>query len=131
MSKPLTYEEAVTLLDKAVEDKGADYVYPRHEGEEGSEAAEAGGCMYREDDGSPSCIVGHVIAYAGGDLRRVPEGLGAGHAVKLAGLSVDETTETLLIRAQMAQDSGASWGMAVGRAKRLAQQGLPFGVPTE
>jgi hypothetical protein len=46
---------AVTqVLESLVEEKGRDYVYPP--------AAESIACYYSEEDGAPSCIVGHVIA---------------------------------------------------------------------
>jgi hypothetical protein len=109
----LTYDEAVALLNRAVQEKGEDYVYEMPDGIDGQ-------CMYVVD-GAPSCIIGHVYAYAGGDLELLHqcEGVGASVLRDQGVLFADERTLGLLRRAQMRQDSGDSWGVAVEVAIRV------------
>lgn len=59
MTITIDKDRALELLAKAVKEKGEDYVYPRSNSAKGT----YGKCLYVEDDGTPSCIVGHVIGY--------------------------------------------------------------------
>lgn len=95
-------------------------------------------CMYFDPaTGSPSCIIGHVLARHGvtrADLDTVqyqpsPEGMlrydgiNADATVKVlveAGvLDVDDEAGILLSIAQVAQDAGNTWGKAVEGALRV------------
>lgn len=111
----LGYDEAIELLDRAVKEKGADYIY-EHRADEASEDA----CLYFYD-GKPSCIVGHVLAYKGltGEQAELLdfEGTGIFYLQGNGYLDVDERTLKTLARAQQDQDHGNSWGVAVQHAK--------------
>lgn len=122
----LTYDRAVELLDRAVAEKGEEYVYeiPYSPGE----------CAYFHDE-RPGCIVGHVLAYAGlerDDLRgreslTFPGALrgdlnvmaGPDSLAEYGVLSADDRTVTLLAEAQSKQDEGTPWYDAVEVAKGL------------
>lgn len=103
----LSYDEALELLNKAVEDKGEDYIYlpPGRDG-----------CVYF-NKGKPSCIVGHVLAAKGvksTDLNSAYNGSG----VTTLDIAEDERASLLLIQAQLTQDGGEPWGEAVKTAVR-------------
>jgi len=53
--KDLTPAGLVEIIDEIVDEKGADYVYAAPEEARGL-------CVYTAPDGTPSCIVGRVIA---------------------------------------------------------------------
>lgn len=131
-------EQAIELLNRAVEEKGADYVYPR--GGLGENSGDDKVCAY-ERNGAPSCIVGHVFSYLGvpvetlavldqqslsavTDLTRsVPtwiddeevHGVPKGEVPLsvLAGIQIDPDALGILRRAQADQDGGIPWGKAV------------------
>jgi len=123
-------DKAIELLERAVEEKGADYVDPD---------ADTVGCNYADGQGNPLCIVGHVVNYLGVDLRPVVVGEdGAEHeelwghgvsAVELnyatraaphPGIRITDDAVWVLGKAQTMQDNGASWGEAVKYAKEAA-----------
>jgi hypothetical protein len=108
----LTYDEAVELLDRAVAEKGADFVYDR--GPDGHDE-----CLYLHGN-EPGCIVGHVLVYKGVDLEliRELEGIGVWSLDEyLPQLKTDGRTRRLLGAAQGKQDSGQTWGDSVAKAK--------------
>jgi hypothetical protein len=106
----LDVEGALALLERAVQEKGEDYVYPLSDKRDGI-------CRYAVDY-EPSCIVGHVLFYLG-KLDAAIEGASA-HTV-LHDLATDEAKYLLLV-VQRAQDAGKPWGQALGEAK--ARQGV-------
>lgn len=110
MSLDLTPERTLELLRRAVAEKGADHVYPR--------AKRYGKCLYREPDGSPSCIVGHVLIWAGVDPAQLVEGFSAWRQMKTLGVT-DERVRLALDAAQMNQDRGATWGAVLAAAERV------------
>lgn len=122
----LSFDEANTLLDQFVTEKGADYVYP------GAGFA----CVYFERDYSdsppltldhtivPSCIVGHVLAAKGveySDLER--EGTESNNVAGVLHEQADSKTKTLLAWAQEYQDEGVPWGRAVAKAREDVERG--------
>ena len=117
----LTYEKALELLDRTVEEKGADYVAP---------GATGWGCHYFEygkEGEPPSCIVGHVLNYLDPSLRQADEVVhNESSDSVLDGLSLtsDQRVYTLLEVAQVHQDSATPWGEAVAIAKRAAERVL-------
>ena len=117
MTITITAAEARELLTRAVEEKGADYVYPRS-------VDEALGCAYFEDDGTPSCIVGHVLAYKGVTLETLPlpdfDNNASVWALQRSGfLEADDRASEALRRAQGRQDGGGDWGEALSIALRV------------
>lgn len=115
----LDYGQALVFLEKAIGEKGADYVYEVN-GLNAKVEADRGNslqCLYF-DKGQPSCIVGHVLDYMGIGANEAIENEPARNA--LDGLiETDEKTITLLDKVQEHQDKGVPWGEAL----RLAQFG--------
>lgn len=111
----ITKDEARTLLAEVVAEKGRDYVYPR--------ANSGDGCVYFESDGSPSCIVGHVLAKKGATLAQLEDLALNGHAVETLfheGIVLaDHATRGALTRAQDIQDGGSTWGTALNAANHV------------
>lgn len=105
----LDYGQALVFLEKAIGEKGPDYVYQR--------MTNGMGCLYFEQ-GQPSCIVGHVLSYMG--IDSAPEGQGASRALKSLGVRTDFKTTALLDGVQEKQDNGVPWGEALRRAQGLS-----------
>ena len=64
----LTYQRATEILDELVDEKGADYIYTEDpksietKNELGmTPDASINGCYYNHLDGTPGCIVGHLV----------------------------------------------------------------------
>jgi hypothetical protein len=60
-------EQAIALLERAVQEKGADYTYtPIRVASYGEK------CLYATPDkAAPSCIVGHALAYVGVPVEKL------------------------------------------------------------
>lgn len=124
----LTKAAVAEAIDQLVQERGPDYVYP---------TAEAGGCYYSFEDGTPGCLVGAVIAKLdpaafdqlvtyeaplddgnGGISRRKagsvwsiirePNTTGLGLVVGEA----DRSVRDALRAAQSTQDTGGTWEQA-------------------
>lgn len=133
-TKIVTLNLAEELLERAVAEKGADYVYSEDEG----------GCFYAnptEERGQyvPGCIVGHVLNYLGlspEELHKLDEPHkwhtnvnGDAHTDNTNINHIDDVLEDtfgielthpalmLLKTAQGNQDFGESWGDSVRTAK--------------
>lgn len=107
----LTYEEARALLARAVEEKGADYVYPAGLKDNNDQ------CVYFAE-GGPACIIGHVAAYLGitqADVdSQMLEGQDAETFMQGLGFHIaDEHLGTALRQAQAMQDDGLAWAWAL------------------
>lgn len=124
MTEPrFTTEQAMDALRKAVELKGADYVYPDSEKNSGNSD---GTCMYSHK-GQPSCIVGHVInildpeVFAGLVLK---EGMYGPQGVQelddegyIPADFWSEDTSLVMSAAQGIQDNRLPWGDALAEAE--------------
>ena len=113
-----TAEDVMASMERAVKERGADYVYKAPAG--------VGECVYVAPDGTPSCIVGWVVNdLAPGQLSRLKgadEEYGGTAADQLTNgfLPSDFWTEraaNLAIEVQNDQDGYMHWGKAVSRAK--------------
>lgn len=119
MTEPrvVTYEDALGLLKRQVEKKGADYVYTDHYWI----------CTLADPnpvtgEPEPRCIVGHVYVDIGvpaedlvpvrGPVGRESVDLGATY-----GVHFEPEARALLLRAQENQDHGSPWGDAVRDAE--------------
>jgi len=120
----LTVARALELLDQAVAERGADFVYPEdwkvvvpRDG-----AKDTPMCVYVHD-GQPRCIVGQVLVKHGLKPAKLAfyEGHGVTSVLKALGdsgvLSFEHGVLTLLRTAQDLQDDGCSWGGAVAKAR--------------
>lgn len=116
MAIELTYDETVKILREVVAEKGEDYVYP------GAAKNDIPGarCKYFENDGTPSCIVGHVLARYGLTLEELTDVHNAWTTpAKLLDLGLISTTPRvieLLAVAQGKQDFGSPWRVALDNA---------------
>ena len=132
---PLSYEDACTFLDKAIADKGEDYVYePPIKHNFGNTES----CRYFDQEAQPSCIVGHVLSHMGvgpfpfdsvinsrGVSQLVAGVSDFGGPIELEDIPLPlyanqinaSPTYLLLARAQSYQDQGCPWGLAVQFAK--------------
>lgn len=111
-------DEALELLQRAVDEKGENFVYQR--------SPKAGGCLYVHDD-VPGCIVGHVLHYLGVplDAMSTVEGKWINQADVTwlligCGISLTYKALRILIEAQFIQDGGRPWGDALAAARRVA-----------
>ena len=100
MSEAKVYDvdETRALLREIAAEKPEGYVYPRAHGE----------CLYREPDGSPSCIIGHLADRL--DLPLPPEG------TTVNGWQPGDFTpeaQELMFQVQIEQDGGVPWRDAV------------------
>lgn len=120
----LTLEETKRLLNEAVEERGAEYVYPNATKDGDSTCRYV---HYQPDGDTPGCIVGWVLHKAGIPLPELSksEGENAVAAVRRLGINgllrTDPEVSTLLRKVQGWQDHAASWGKAV--EKGLANVG--------
>lgn len=108
---PITMDEAIFGMMRAVQVEGVDYIDPQ--------AVDASGCMYFIDE-TPSCIVGRVFAEKGitnpdaqetfndcGGIRDV-----ARHYPDL----FEDNAVDILFTAQNLQDERETWGVAFNAA---------------
>lgn len=126
---------AEELLERAVAEKGEDYVYPNWQY----------GCSY-EGNGAPGCIVGHVLSYLGLTPEQLNQldhpGL---HFTDVNGdrmsdnstvddiatllseefdIDLTRPAQLFLNHAQTEQDGGAPWSVALEEAKAEVAQYL-------
>lgn len=113
-----TIAETLQALRDAVALKGADYVDPN--------AAGPAECLYGNSDGSPACIVGHVLHAWGmnlddlaGDVHDLTTG---GTYPEVAAALREGPVVDILLEAQMIQDAGRTWGSALEAAESTARR---------
>jgi hypothetical protein len=135
-------EQAIALLERAVQEKGADYTYTAIR-----VASYGEKCLYATPDkAAPSCIVGHALAYVGVPVEKLFEldhlgDIGAIYElnttpihedydedtptalVEIAGVHLTNEAEELFTEAQGNQDSGKTWGESLQRAKDRLELG--------
>ncbi len=126
----LTFEQARDGLRKAVETRGADFVYP-DEWRVGAsdDFPGAGYCVNFGPDNEPRCIVGFVL-WLNGITPDTDDWRTAG-VDRLSGRDGDDNIETMLFidnktyvmlaHAQGEQDKRRPWGDAVRRAEKTAE----------
>lgn len=123
MTRVIDAPEAIELLERAVQEKGEDYVDPN--------AAEEIGCEYGDNRGNPVCIVGHVFSYLGmnpddvysGGVRSTiqSEGVRSRNYRFVEGAPVfTDVAKNVLALAQDHQDQADTWGEALAEAKIYA-----------
>lgn len=103
MTQKFTREEFTNAMRKVVAEHGEDYVY-----------IPGPFCVYRNEDGSSSCLIGHALSVLG---IQVPDEL---NAEPIEDINDDQqyTEDEVLIfamqRAQEEQDRASTWGTALG-----------------
>jgi hypothetical protein len=105
-------QAAFIALNKAVETKGADYIYPAEQKE-----PDTGVCRYNTYDEQgritgPSCIVGFVCHETGIVSPEVLAESEGSIAWTVLPWPEDDLITRALTRAQAEQDEGHTWGMA-------------------
>ncbi|MFF5471025.1 hypothetical protein [Streptomyces achromogenes] len=116
----LTLDRVKELLNEAVAEKGADYVYTTPDGKQGTPEYQPT-CLYVHGD-KPGCIVGHALHRAGVSLSLLLEeeqddaSSVLRSLAQLGVLSYTDGVSQLLYEAQQRQDHGTSWGEAVQQA---------------
>jgi len=120
----LTPEKALELLERAVKERGEDYVYDEQIRGISGLGVEDELCHYLNEDGSPSCIVGYALSYLAEELDAtgiVDQLLAADQSIPVPtprGLHFEEITIPtpaldLLSYVQSVQDHGEPWGEAL------------------
>lgn len=115
--KKLTADQALNLLKNAVLERGHDYKY-----------SESFGICANVVDGKPACIVGlslwryfeqeggeqHMLKQQNGTIVTVAE------CLKRAGiLDISKKAQLIFSTAQVLQDGGQTWGVALNSASEL------------
>src|SRR5690606_19996659 len=84
-------------------------------------------CLYRNPDGSPSCLIGHVLHYHGVPLSSLKEGSAAHSAALSAGVIEPGERGHLVMnaldRAQIRQGGGDAWAEGIGGATVIWEDG--------
>lgn len=117
----LTVDDALNLLQIAVDERGEEYVYRADERDLNGNVS----CDYAESDGSPSCLIGLALSVIGVDPTwlSVGEDLGwAGCGIEVLGddLGLPRKVSDVFSAAQIAQDTGSTWGTALEKARTRA-----------
>jgi hypothetical protein len=115
--KKIKAKDVPTLLDRAVAKKSSEYIYEKPERWDA--------CVYFQEDHTPSCLIGFVLADLGvdpkikmfaseGEFAHNMEQFGdddlMSYLRKEFGLEFSDRAEELLELAQELQDEGTSWG---------------------
>lgn len=110
----IEYKDALRALNHAVADKGYGHAYER----------QGGGYCYNVWEGQPACIVGHALIFLGvpiewfgKDTRDNDAVADVCHVLFMEGMfKITDEALHLLSMAQVYQDGGLTWGVAVTRA---------------
>lgn len=135
----INYARAMELVDQAIEQRGADYVYTNEDGDKAVPHGFVNCYNWHEDeDGSviPGCIVGTVLHMAGVPLDEM--GKEDGWEDVENNLSHTETLRAtrkaskLLEYIQYEQDKGNTWGVSKANAEEYVknweiEKGLTYG----
>lgn len=105
MPTEITRESYRAALQKAVDEKGSDYVYPKHEGDDVILS-----CRYVEENGYPGCIHGHALSYLG--YSGLPEGRSI-YSILTNLSAFDDYLRGAAEESQIAQDQGKTWAEAL------------------
>lgn len=114
----ITKSKALELLEAAVAERGADYVYER----DGTRQS-GPGCTYVRG-GQPSCLIGLAMAKAGVPIEQLAEWDTRDNSAACFVLVDDElatkTAVDVMATAQSLQDIGETWGEALQAAREHA-----------
>lgn len=110
-----TLAETIVMAKKAVEDRGADWVYPNmYEHPDWYIWDDDPVCRYVGPHGEPGCIVGHVL-YQIGLLDKAEEKTPA-FTLSVLQKNFEPDAVEFLNTFQQYQDAGDSWGNAMAAA---------------
>lgn len=115
-------EKFTAALEKAVAERGADWVYPADwKGSGDPDYASSGPtCQYVWGD-QPGCIIGYTLHELGTELAELRkfEFSGAYQVVSIALPEVSQRVLLAAMEAQMQQDAGKTWGEALEEYRRV------------
>ena len=111
--KPITLESAIASIQRAVDEKGPDYIYQPIKVKDVAESV----CALFDDNGNCSCLVGYVLFDHGYTHEMViSQNLDGIYSIEFArhsaGLSFEITDAALAVlgRLPSMQDNGKTWG---------------------
>ncbi|MGV9364505.1 hypothetical protein [Amycolatopsis sp. NPDC003731] len=120
----ITKTKAVELIERAVAEKGADYVDPN---------STYGRCTYANSRVKPTacgCIVGHALFYEGATVAQLHQldkqpkssilALLDWDQLDALPVEIDKDAARVFMAAQRVQDTGHTWGLALERAREAA-----------
>lgn len=111
-----TTEQFTEALKKAVETRGANYVYPQFDPTETVYDEDwhtfVGTCRYQTSTGEPACIIGLAISILGAEVPDHGNLDNAGENLKRLAIG-DDLCREAADYAQGLQDSGSAWGDAL------------------
>ena len=123
MTVSISYQQAVDLLELAVEERGKDFTYIR--AGQTPDDKNSGYCAYYTENGSPSCIVGWVLNRLGITAWQCQQaGVNESSVDELVTneiIKIDFKTYALLMTAQALQDAITPWGKTLEIAKGVAE----------
>lgn len=114
----LTYPVVLDLGNRAVADRGSDYVYETHDGEPML-------CKYVHE-GQPDCMVGWILAAAGLTLVNAYNRCGGSddllnHLDEHDLVNASEAARRFLRAVQSKQDQGYTWGESLAHGVYMAE----------
>ncbi|MFE4681624.1 hypothetical protein ACFRNJ_12400 [Streptomyces sp. NPDC056721] len=123
----ISLSEAKDLLARAVEKKGAGYIYEMPVVETHSGGVDQMCAYFDPKTGAPSCLVGQVLAGKGFTYERMQfldanTYTSAGTLADTDVIKVDNETRALLEIVQSEQDQGMTWGLALEEALALYEE---------
>lgn len=122
MLKEITVAMVLDTMDEVVAEYGEDYVYNGYD----NVGREEGGmnCAYLNSDGTPSCLIGHVLLRLGvpKEQFRTANFCTVGTFAEIAHLPVGHAALYVMRKAQAVQDERGTWGAALLAARDAASK---------
>ena len=114
----ITFDQMLEAIKRAVAERGEDFVYP-DDWRVKDHPAFPNTCVYFNDDGSRSCIIGMAMGYIDPkfpltEFKAIGENFEA--ATKTGILEIEEDAANLATIVQDEQDSNVPWGLALENA---------------
>lgn len=118
--KTISGRTALELLERAVQERGEDFVYSKIPNPRAGEDDFLNDalCLYFHG-GAPSCIVGLALSYEGATQHDFEpyENMGASCIDEIDGLELTFNARRVFDEAQSKQDAGFTWGDAIDAAR--------------
>lgn len=119
----LTYNAAEALIESIVEEKGGDYIYPQdpktHDKKSATFNSSINGCYYVHLDGTPGCIIGHLVHKLKPEFDLTTTDLDTLEDILVrADIHPEPRAMFFLMEVQRQQDKGWEWAEALRRGKQ-------------
>lgn len=131
-NSPITYNDALRMLERAVAEKGWNHVYTNPE-QPDMKPGQGMTCLYAHKTARavvPGCIVGHAIISDGRKTAEEVYRARGGTPYMLfdsLGIEADEDAIKLFRRVQIWQDKGVPWGAALIMGQHAPKSVYPGG----